>query len=152
MQRELQLDGTGVRVGVVDTGVDYLNTDTFGVCTAIAQPADTCRVVAGMNAANPERPPVRYIQQCSSSAGRCCQMPSFTQQHNKNAAADLLQIPRDLYSNGYSHGTHVAGIIGAAYPRKLRDEGGFELQYQHGVAFNASIGAYVDVRRSVRAA
>ncbi|KAI8872368.1 subtilisin-like protein [Ramicandelaber brevisporus] len=45
-RRKFNLTGRGVKVGVVDSGID-IHHPAFGSCTSIGQPAHTCRVVSG---------------------------------------------------------------------------------------------------------
>lgn len=45
-QRHPGLDGSGTLICVIDTGVNY-RLDLFGPCTAVGQPAGSCRVVTG---------------------------------------------------------------------------------------------------------
>jgi minor extracellular serine protease Vpr len=83
-QSELGLTGAGIRVAVMDTGIDYKHPDLGGPCD---QPGPGCRVVAGFD----------FVGDAFNAADPA----------NNTPAPD--DDPMDC--NG--HGTHVAGIIGA---------------------------------------
>ncbi len=90
-QNELGLDGSGVRVAVMDTGVDFDHPDFGGNGTNGSTVFPTSRVVAGWDFVGDD------FNADSSS-------PSY------NPVASPDPNPDDC--NG--HGTHVAGIIGAS--------------------------------------
>jgi minor extracellular serine protease Vpr len=86
-QNELGLSGDGIRVAVMDTGIDYNHPD-LGGCFGPFSPGEDCRVITGhdfvgdaFNAADPD-----------------------------NNVPEPDNDPMDC--NG--HGTHVAGIVGAS--------------------------------------
>lgn len=72
-----EFSGNGIKVGLYDPsgGVDFINTPVFGGCDNIASPEDTCRVVAGYNAQNPNELPLPSgpgDQRSTLAAGICC--------------------------------------------------------------------------------
>ena len=85
-QNELGLSGTGIRVAVMDTGIDYNHPDLGGPCFGPG-----CRVVTGFDFvgdafdANPNNPTYNPVPEPNDDPMDC---------------------------NG--HGTHVAGIVGAS--------------------------------------
>lgn len=89
-QNALGLDGTGIKVAVMDTGVDFDNSDFGGSGTSGGTAFPTARVVTGWDF-------VGDVFNADSSS------PSY------NPVASPDAIPDDCAG----HGTHVAGIIGA---------------------------------------
>jgi len=89
-QNTLGLDGTGIKVAVMDTGVDFDNPDFGGSGTNGGTAFPTARVVAGWD-----------------FVGDAFNADSASPSYNPVAAPDA--IPDDCGG----HGTHVAGIIGA---------------------------------------
>lgn len=89
-QNELGLDGSGIRVAVMDTGIDIDHPDFDGNGTNGGTPFPTSRIVAGWDFVGDD------FNADSSS-------PSY------NPVASPDANPDDC--NG--HGTHVAGIVGA---------------------------------------
>ncbi len=90
-QNELGLDGSGIRVAVMDTGVDIDHPDLGGAGTNGATSFPTSRVVAGWD----------FVGDAFNASS---DSPDFDPVPNPDANPDDC--------NG--HGTHVAGIIGAS--------------------------------------
>lgn len=89
-QNELGLDGSGIKVAVMDTGVDFDHPDFGGTGTNGGTAFPTARVVAGWD-----------------FVGDTFNADSSSPSYNPVATPDA--IPDDCAG----HGTHVAGIIGA---------------------------------------
>lgn len=88
-QSELGLSGAGVRVGVIDTGIDYAHPD-LGGCSAIGP---SCRVVTGFD----------FVGDAYNADDPL---------HNTPVPDPDPQDCLTAGANG-GHGTHVAGIVGA---------------------------------------
>jgi minor extracellular serine protease Vpr len=89
-QNELGLDGTGVKVGVVDTGIDYDHPDFDGNGTEGSTNFPTARVTAGYDFVGDD-----YNADASA--------PSY----------NPVPAPDDDPDDCQGHGTHVSGIVGA---------------------------------------
>ncbi|KAF8060298.1 rplY [Scenedesmus sp. PABB004] len=87
LRRNFGLTGAGVRIGIIDTGIDYTHP-AFGGCTAVGQPAGRCRVVAG-----------RDLVGDAFVSGKDVQQPD--------------DDPLDCHNS--THGTTVAGIAAAGW-------------------------------------
>jgi subtilisin family serine protease len=98
-QNELDLDGSGVKVAIVDSGLDYTLPE-FGACARIGPP---CRVAGGYDFvgddfnANPPDATYQPIPHPDDDPAPCD--PNVADQRAGSSAA--------------AHGTHVAGIVGA---------------------------------------
>lgn len=158
LRSNFALTGKGIKIAVVDTGIDYTHP-AFGSCTGINAPAGRCRVVAGRDLVGdnytggsskpqPDNDPV-------SQAGMRARAWLVRRQvravfrmtpgwHQHALRPLLLLVPchpplpspqRDCYS-GF-HGTTVAGVAAAGW---------YKGAPMLGVAPEALIGAY-KVRR-----
>jgi hypothetical protein len=64
-QSVLGFNGQGVRIGILDDGVDWKHSSNWGRCTALATPSSTCRVVASYNPFLETGDTVRGAHMCS---------------------------------------------------------------------------------------
>jgi minor extracellular serine protease Vpr len=85
-QSELGLTGEGIKVAVMDTGIDYNHPD-LGGCFEPFSPGENCRVIAGFD----------FVGDDFNAADPNNQIPQ----------------PSDDPMDCNGHGTHVAGIVGA---------------------------------------
>jgi minor extracellular serine protease Vpr len=112
-QSELGLDGTGIKVAVMDTGLDYDHADLGGDGTTRenSHHFPTSRVVAGYDLVG-------------DSYNATETSPAFQPKPHPDAFPDDCQ----------GHGTHVSGIVGAS--------GNFATGGARGVAPGVTYGAY----------
>jgi minor extracellular serine protease Vpr len=106
-QNELGLTGEGLKVAVMDTGIDYTHPD-LGGCFGPFSPGQDCRVIAGFD----------FVGDSFNAGG---------------TPEQQIPQPNDDPMDCNSHGTHVAGIVGA----DPAAEGG-----ALGVAPGVTFGAY----------
>lgn len=87
-QQQLGLSGAGVKVGIIDTGIDIDHPAFGGKGTNGSTPFPTARVIAGYD----------FVGDAYDSSG---------------TGAALTPVPDDVPDDCAGHGTHVAGIVGA---------------------------------------
>jgi minor extracellular serine protease Vpr len=103
-QNELGLDGRGVKVAIMDSGLDYTLPE-FGSCSSIG---GSCRVAGGWDFvgdlydANSAASTYQPIPHPDADPAPCD--PNF---------ADQRALAPGAGSSSAAHGTHVAGIVGA---------------------------------------
>jgi subtilisin family serine protease len=85
-QSELGLSGEGIKVAVMDTGIDYQHPD-LGGCFGPFSPGEDCRVIAGHDLVGDD--------------------------FNAADPANQTPMPDNDPMDCNGHGTHVAGIVGA---------------------------------------
>ena len=98
-QNELDLDGSGVKVAIVDSGLDYTLPE-FGACARVGPP---CRVAGGHDFVGDEfnaNPPDATYQ-------------PVPHPDDDPAPCDPNVADARPGSSAAAHGTHVAGIVGA---------------------------------------
>jgi subtilisin family serine protease len=110
-------DGTGIKVGVIDTGIDYDNADLGGTGTD-ATPGE---------GANPWTPTARVAHGYD--------FVGDAYDSNSNTPSVYTPSPDADPDDCYGHGTHVAGIIGA-------DGASGGAHASTGVAPGVTFGAY----------
>jgi minor extracellular serine protease Vpr len=87
-QNELGLTGEGLKVAVMDTGIDYTHPD-LGGCFGPFSPGEDCRVIAGFD----------FVGDNFNAGG---------------TPEQQIPQPNDDPMDCHSHGTHVSGIVGAS--------------------------------------
>jgi minor extracellular serine protease Vpr len=103
-QNELHLDGHGVKVAIMDSGLDYTLPE-FGSCSSIG---GSCRVAGGFDFvgdsydANPNDSTYQPVPHPDADPAPC----------DPNVA-DQRALAPGAGSSSAGHGTHVAGIVGA---------------------------------------
>jgi hypothetical protein len=80
-QSVLGFSGQGVRIGILDDGVDWKHSSNWGRCTALATPNGTCRVVAAYNPFSETGDTVRVVHKhacCGNLPARSSSMGAQT--------------------------------------------------------------------------
>lgn len=90
VQSELGYTGAGVRVGIIDTGLDIDHPDLGGDGTPGSTPFPTSRVIKGYD----------FVGNAYNSGG--------------TTPGELTPVPDPVPDDCAGHGTHVAGIVGAS--------------------------------------
>lgn len=89
-QNEMGLDGSGIRVAIMDTGVDIDHPDFGGSGVPGTTPFPTARIVAGYD----------FVGDAFNA-------------DPTSAGYNPVPAPNDVPDDCNGHGTHVAGIVGA---------------------------------------
>jgi hypothetical protein len=63
----LGFTGQGMRIGILDDGVDWRHSSNWGRCTGLATPNGTCRVVASYNPFSATGDTVRGAYTCGTA-------------------------------------------------------------------------------------
>jgi minor extracellular serine protease Vpr len=103
-QNELGLDGHGVKVAIMDSGLDYTLPE-FGSCSAIG---GTCRVAGGWDFVGDS-----YDASSADSTYQPVPHPDADPAPCDPNVADARALQPGAGTSAAAHGTHVAGIVGA---------------------------------------
>jgi minor extracellular serine protease Vpr len=103
-QTELGLDGSGVKVAIMDSGLDYTLPE-FGSCTSIG---GSCRVAGGWDFVGDD-----YDANSADSTYQPIPHPDPDPAPCDPNVADARALQPGAGTSAAAHGTHVAGIVGA---------------------------------------
>jgi minor extracellular serine protease Vpr len=103
-QNELGLDGHGVKVAIMDSGLDYTLPE-FGSCSAVG---GSCRVAGGWDFVGDD-----YDANPGDSTYQPIPHPDADPAPCDPNVADARALQPGAGSSAAAHGTHVAGIVGA---------------------------------------
>jgi subtilisin family serine protease len=103
-QNELGLDGTGVKVAIIDSGLDYTLPE-FGSCSSIG---GSCRVAGGYDLVGDD-----YDANSADSTYQPIPHPDPDPAPCDPNVADQRAAQPGAGGSAAAHGTHVAGIVGA---------------------------------------
>ena len=103
-QNELGLDGHGVKVAIMDSGLDYTLPE-FGSCSAIG---GSCRVAGGWDFVGDD-----YDASSANSTYQPIPHPDADPAPCDPNVADARALQPRAGTSAAAHGTHVAGIVGA---------------------------------------
>jgi minor extracellular serine protease Vpr len=99
-QNELGLDGRGVKVAIMDSGLDYTLPE-FGRCSSIG---GSCRVAGGLD----------FVGDSYDANPNNATFQPVPHPDNDPAPCDPVEADRiNPATSAAAHGTHVAGIVGA---------------------------------------
>jgi subtilisin family serine protease len=124
-QNELGLDGSGVKVAIMDSGLDYTLPE-FGACASVGP---GCRVAGGFDFVGDD-----FDANINDSTYQPVPHPDNDPAPCDPNVADQRALQPGAGTSAAAHGTHVAGIVGA--------NGGGDPDLVTGVAPGATLYAY----------